>query len=136
MQVSSIPGRVIVLFQVKSKRLFVNDSYLRRLYILVAEGSVRIFGRQFEIGTGQDVAFFNSKATAGGFAKLIIVNALILLLTFGIGYAWVVSRTMSFIMNNIEISGHLSIESLEQAQAEYSDATGDDMSDMLEVGII
>jgi uncharacterized membrane protein YjgN (DUF898 family) len=84
----------------------------------------------------EDIIFFNSKATGSGFAGLMIVNLLILVFTLGIGYAWIVTRTMTFIMNNIEASGYYSFESLLQAQEEYSDATADDMADILDLGIV
>ena len=83
-----------------------------------------------------DVIFFQSKATGSGFAGLIILNFLIVVFTFGLGYAWAMTRTMDFIMNNIEASGSLSIESLQQSQEEYSDATAEDMADMLDLGIV
>ncbi|MCU7547691.1 YjgN family protein [Chitinophagaceae bacterium LB-8] len=84
----------------------------------------------------EDAVFFRSMATAGGFAGLLIVNALILVFTLGLGYAWVVTRTMEFVMNNIEASGYYSFESLQQAQEDYSDATADDMADILDFGFV
>ena len=83
-----------------------------------------------------DAIFFNSKATGGGFAGLMIVNLLILVFTVGLGYAWIVTRTMNFIMNNIEASGYYSFDALVQSQEEYSDATADDMADILDLGIV
>jgi uncharacterized membrane protein YjgN (DUF898 family) len=84
----------------------------------------------------EDVVFFQSKATGGGFAGLLIVNLLILVFTLGLGSAWVVTRTMKFALENIEASGTLSLESLEQVQPEYSDATAEDVTDLLDLGTI
>jgi uncharacterized membrane protein YjgN (DUF898 family) len=83
-----------------------------------------------------DAVFFTSKATGGGFAALTIVNLLILFCTLGLGYAWVVTRSMKFVMDNIEAQGYYSFESLQQAQADYSDATADDMADLLDFGFV
>jgi uncharacterized membrane protein YjgN (DUF898 family) len=83
-----------------------------------------------------DAVFFTSKATGGGFASLILGNLLILIFTLGLGYAWVVTRTLRFIMKNIEMNGYYSFESLQQAQNDYSDATGEDMSDILDFGFV
>jgi uncharacterized membrane protein YjgN (DUF898 family) len=83
-----------------------------------------------------DAIFFHSKATGGGFAALMIGNLFIVLFTLGIGYAWTVIRTMKFVMSNIEASGYCSFESLVQTQLDYSDATAEDMADMLDIGII
>ncbi|MDQ3277609.1 MAG: YjgN family protein [Bacteroidota bacterium] len=84
----------------------------------------------------EDAVFFHSKATGGGFASLMILNFLILIFTFGLGYAWTVTRTMTFVMNNIEASGYYSFESLVQSQHDYSDATAEDMADVLDIGMI
>ena len=83
-----------------------------------------------------DVLNFKSKATGGDFAGLMIVNLLLLVFTLGFGYAWVVTRTFNFIMNNIEVTGYFSYEALVQSQGDYSNATGEDMADMLDIGII
>lgn len=66
----------------------------------------------------------------------MIANFLILIFTLGLGYAWVVTRNLNFVMNNIEASGYYSFESLQQAQGDYSDATAEDMSDMLDLGAV
>lgn len=84
----------------------------------------------------EDALFFNSKATGSGFAGLMIVNLSILVFTLGLGYAWIVTRTMNFIMNNIEASGYYSFDALVQSQEEYSDATANDMADILDLGLV
>ena len=66
----------------------------------------------------------------------MIVNLLILVFTLGVGYAWVVTRNMDFVMRNVEANGYYSFESLLQAQEDYSDATGEDMADILDLGVI
>ena len=94
------------------------------------------FVNNLRMQQGDDAVFFNSKATGGGFAKLMIINLLILIFTFGLGYAWVVTRSLSFVMKNIEVNGYYSFESLQQAQEDYSDATGEDISDFLDFGFV
>lgn len=83
-----------------------------------------------------DAVFFNSNATGGGFAKLMIGNLFIIVLTLGLGYAWAVTRTLTFVMKNIQVNGYYSFESLQQAQDNYSDATGEDMSDFFDFGFV
>jgi uncharacterized membrane protein YjgN (DUF898 family) len=83
-----------------------------------------------------DAVFFDSKATGSGFAGLMIGNFLIVILTLGLGYAWVVTRSLKFVMKNIEVNGYYSFESLQQAQENYSDATGEDISDFLDFGFV
>lgn len=94
------------------------------------------FVNNLRLEQDEDAVFFRSKATGGGFARLMLGNLLILVLTLGLGYAWVVTRNMSFVMNNIEADGYYSFESLQQAQGDYSDATGEDVSDLLDLGAV
>ena len=79
---------------------------------------------------------FRSNATGGGFAKLIIVNLLIIVFTLGIGYSWAVTRTLNFIANNIAMIGNYSFDELVQAQHDYDNATGDDLADFLDLGFV
>jgi uncharacterized membrane protein YjgN (DUF898 family) len=94
------------------------------------------FVNNLQIHQEDDAVFFNSKATGPGFAKLMIVNLLIFIFTLGLGYAWIVTRSLNFIMNNIEAEGYYSFDSLKQSQGDYSDATGDDMADILDTGFM
>jgi uncharacterized membrane protein YjgN (DUF898 family) len=94
------------------------------------------FVNNLRVEQENDAVFFRSKATGGGFAGLMIVNFLILVFTLGLGFPWVVTRSLDFAMNNIEITGYYSFESLQQSQLDYSDATGEDMADILDIGVI
>ncbi|ACU62657.1 YjgN family protein [Chitinophaga pinensis] len=77
-----------------------------------------------------------STASGGEFAGLLIVNALLTIFTFGIGYAWVQTRTLSFLMSHVEIEGDVELAQLSQTEEEYRDAMGEDMADLLDLSII
>jgi uncharacterized membrane protein YjgN (DUF898 family) len=79
---------------------------------------------------------FTSTATAGGFFNLLIGNFFIVLFTLGLGLPWAITRSLTFVANNIAIEGTISLDELEQQQEEFTDATGDDMADMLDFGFI
>ena len=79
---------------------------------------------------------FTSTATGSDFMGLIIVNFLMIILTLGLGYAWVVTRTMKFIFDHIELEGNIDLDTLQQTEANFKDATGDDVSDFLDVDFI
>lgn len=79
---------------------------------------------------------FRSTATGGDFFALMIVNLLILIFTLGIGYPWIMTRTLHILFSKIEITGNLNPESLVQTEAGYTDATGEDVSDMLDLGFV
>ncbi|MBU3743176.1 MAG: DUF898 domain-containing protein [Sediminibacterium sp.] len=83
----------------------------------------------------QEIAF-ESKASAGGFFSLIFGNLLIILFTLGLGIPWAITRSLKFVADNIAIQGDISLDELEQQQAEFSDATGEDMADLLDFGFI
>jgi uncharacterized membrane protein YjgN (DUF898 family) len=78
----------------------------------------------------------NSTVTGGGFFKLAIVNILIIVGTLGIGYAWVVTRTMKYIFENIELEGNIDLNSLLQTEENYKDATGEDIGDFLDMDFV
>jgi uncharacterized membrane protein YjgN (DUF898 family) len=78
----------------------------------------------------------NSTVTGGGFLKLAIVNLLIIIGTIGIGYAWVVTRTMKYIFENIEMEGNIDLNLLLQTEENYKDATGEDVGDFLDMDFV
>lgn len=82
----------------------------------------------------EDVVVFKSNATGGDFLGLIIINFLIILFTLGLGYPWVIVRSLQFGCRHIELTGNVSLEELQQEQGDYSDATGADMGDILDFG--
>jgi len=77
-----------------------------------------------------------STATGGGFFKLMFVNVLIVIFTLGIGYAWAATRTMNFVANNIKLSGNIDLNAISQTEESYTNATGDDISDFLDLDFI
>lgn len=79
---------------------------------------------------------FTSTATAGGFFELTVVNVLLLMFTLGLAFPWVLTRNLRFVVNNIAITGDYSFEELQQTQKNYSDATGEDLSDFFDFGFV
>lgn len=77
-----------------------------------------------------------STATGGDFFGLIIVNLLIIVFTLGLGYAWVVTRSLDFIFSKIEMTGDIDLDAIEQTEDIFTDATGEDMGDMLDFGFV
>lgn len=78
----------------------------------------------------------NSTVTGGGFFKLGFLNLLILIFTLGFGYAWVVTRTLKYIFSHIELEGNIDLNSLLQTEDNFKDATGEDISDFLNLDFI
>lgn len=77
-----------------------------------------------------------SKVSGGGFFVLFIVNFLLIVFTLGLATPWVAVRTLEYVMRNIEIDGNFQPDNIRQTEAEYRDATGEDMSDIMDIGIV
>lgn len=80
---------------------------------------------------GEERITFKSTATGGDFFGLLLVNLLIIVFTLGLGYAWVVTRTMKFIADHIEMEGNIDLDTINQTEDDYNDATGEDIGDFL-----
>ncbi len=79
---------------------------------------------------------FRSNATGGGYAGLMIGNFFIVVLTLGLGFSWAITRTLTYIANNIAMIGNYSFDELVQAQHDYDNATGEDIADFLDLGFV
>lgn len=79
---------------------------------------------------------FRSTATAGGYFRLIFGNMLIIIFSLGLGTPWATVRTLNFIFANIIIEGILDADAILQTEMDYKDATGEDISDMMDIGLI
>ncbi len=65
----------------------------------------------------------------------LIGNLLILLLTLGLGFPWVLHRVMSFIVANVVVDGELDAELVRQSQM-APPSTGEGLFELLDTGII
>lgn len=79
---------------------------------------------------------FRSSATAGAYFKLVAGNLLIIFFTLGFGIPWAYVRAMNFIFSNIIIEGDLDLDAIQQTEMDYRDATGEDISDMMDIGLV
>ncbi|MEO8086935.1 MAG: YjgN family protein [Bacteroidota bacterium] len=79
---------------------------------------------------------FRSTATGGQIFGLLIANIFILIFTLGLGYAWVVTRTLNYIISHIQLNGDIDLDQIVQTEGNYTDATGEDVGDMLDFGFV
>ncbi|MCF0071890.1 DUF898 domain-containing protein [Dyadobacter sp. CY261] len=79
---------------------------------------------------------FRSTATGGAYFQLVIVNLLIIVLSLGLATPWAIVRAMHFVFNNIHIDGPMDVNSITQTEADYTDATGEDLADMIDIGLV
>lgn len=85
---------------------------------------------------GEQQIKLRSTATAGDFFKLIVVNLLIMVFTLGFGFAWVLTRQMDFMLSHIEMEGDIDLDTITQTEENFKDATGEDISDFLDLDLI
>jgi uncharacterized membrane protein YjgN (DUF898 family) len=85
---------------------------------------------------GARIVQFRSTAKGSEIFVLLLVNILLLVITLGLGYAWVVTRTMDYIFSHIEMNGDIDINTIAQTETIYTDATGEDLGDMLDFGFV
>jgi uncharacterized membrane protein YjgN (DUF898 family) len=67
---------------------------------------------------------------------LIFGNYLIILFTLGLGYPWALIRSMRFVYDNANIDANFNTSLIAQTEENYTDAMGDDLTDMFDINII
>lgn len=78
---------------------------------------------------------FNSTISAGDIFLLGITNYFLIVFTLGIGTPWAILRQMRMVIDNIELEGAFNPETVVQTEEDYTNATGEDMLDMLDIGL-
>jgi len=61
---------------------------------------------------------------------------LIVIITFGLGYAFTVIRTLKFFFANLVIDPAFNPEDILQTEEDYRDALGEDLGDVLDLGLV
>ena len=75
-------------------------------------------------------------AQVADYFALFIGNFFLVAFTLGLGTPWAIVRTMEFYTRYITIGEGLDTNSIRQTEADYRDATGEDLSDMMDLGIV
>jgi uncharacterized membrane protein YjgN (DUF898 family) len=88
----------------------------------------------WEFSDGRRIQF-RSTATGGGFFRLLAGNLLLVVFTFGIGFAWAQVRTIRFILGNAEFDGDADLNAVVQTEAEHKNALADDLGDLMDIGV-
>lgn len=78
----------------------------------------------------------SSNVTGSGLLKLELVNLLMIVFSLGFAYSWVVTRTLKYLYENIEIEGNIDLDTIQQTEENYKDATGEDIGDFLDIDFV
>ena len=84
------------------------------------------------IQNGQTFSF-KTNATGGSYFFVLFKAALLTIITFGIAGPVAELMMHKYLMESISISGGFDFDSIEQTESAYTDATGDDMADILDL---
>ncbi|MFT4664887.1 MAG: uncharacterized membrane protein YjgN (DUF898 family) [Polaribacter sp.] len=64
-----------------------------------------------------------------------LVNSLLLIFTLGLAFPWAMMRIMELYASKLAIPAEVDLDSLQQDADDYKDATGDDLLDVLDMGL-
>ncbi len=78
---------------------------------------------------------FKSHLTPGDIFVTGLINYFLIVLTLGLGTPWALLRNTRMIVDNVELAGAFNPDTVLQTEEDYSDATGDDMLDMMDIGL-
>jgi uncharacterized membrane protein YjgN (DUF898 family) len=80
--------------------------------------------------------YFQSKMNPPAVFEWVIVNNIVVSMTLGLAIPWAALRSYQFFINYIEIYGDFNADGIHQTEEEYKNAISDDLSTMLDVGIV
>ncbi len=78
---------------------------------------------------------FVSNLTPGDIFVVGLTNNLLIIFTLGLGTPWAILRSLRMVLNNVELQGAFNADAVTQTEEAYTDATGEDMLDMLDIGL-
>ncbi|MCU0441773.1 MAG: YjgN family protein [Bacteroidia bacterium] len=68
--------------------------------------------------------------------ELGFTNFFLVIITLGIGAPWAQIRRITYLINRIQIPETVNFDTVQQTEDEYKDATGEDLLDFLDIGIV
>jgi uncharacterized membrane protein YjgN (DUF898 family) len=83
---------------------------------------------------GQSFAF-QSNLSAGDIFMTGLTNNLLILFTLGLGTPWAILRAMRMVIDNAELAPGFNPDAVFQTEEVFTDATGDDVLSMLDIGL-
>lgn len=76
---------------------------------------------------------FTSTITGGGWLKLQLVNALLLVVTLGIAASWIITRSHAFLFSHLTLDGALDLAAIKQ-RLQATGGIGEGALDLLDIG--
>ncbi|TPE42635.1 YjgN family protein [Pontibacter mangrovi] len=132
----SYEGEGTELFMINIKGYFLSIFTLGIYSFWWAKDLIKFYIDNILIEQDGKYSRLDSSLTGMQYLKLALGNMFIMVFTLGLGYSWVVTRTLAVLINNCEIIGEFNPDALAQTEEEYKNATFEDMADMMDIGII
>jgi len=85
------------------------------------------------LSDGNNTRAFRSELSNGTAWKVLMSNFLLLVITVGLAFPWTFVRSMRMFCEHALVPDNFDFDNLAQADKSYKDATGDEMSDILDI---
>lgn len=97
---------------------------------------LRFYINNIRVDQNNRESVFSTSLQAADVFVLVIASYFGILFTLGLATPWVLCYTYSTVFRSITIEGDVDFERIEQTEPGFSDATGDDLTDMLDIGLV
>lgn len=129
-------GKGSELFWINLKGFFLSIITLGIYYFWYMKNWMNYYADHTYIEQNGQRHYLRGKFEGGDYFALVIINLFLTLFTFGLGTPWVIVRTAKYVLSNLDIPEGIDFENIAQTEDDYGDATGDDIIDYLDLGII
>ena len=89
----------------------------------------------FIVDENGEKKYLKSTLSGGKTFGVLFTNLLLAVVTLGFGFAWVLIRNMKLFLNSIQMPEDIDFSTVFQEADDYKNATGDDLADVLDIGI-
>lgn len=124
------------LFFIYFKGLILGILTLGIYYFWYMKEWMNYFAAHTFIEQGDQRYYLKPQFTGGSYFGLMLVNVLMLIFTLGLATPFVIIRTATYVLTHLELPQELDLDRIAQTEDDYADATGDDVMDFLDLGII
>jgi len=129
-------GRGLDLFVINLKGLVFTILTLGIYFFWYKRNYHNFFVNHVHAVQGERVIPLKATTTPSGYFELLVVNFLIVVFTFGLGYAFAVVRSLKFFFANLAVAPSFNPEDILQTEEDYRDALGEDLGDVLDLGLV
>lgn len=124
------------LFIINLKGYFLTVFTLGLYYFWYKKEYLNFFADHVYLEQNRERFYLKGEITGGSFFAFSIINLFLTLFTFGLGIPWVTVRTVNFMLNNIQVPAGIDFENIQQTEDEFLDATGEDVLDFFDLGLV